>query len=847
MSLRQKQWSCGVLVVVALGLGVGLTLAQRGDANAVKPETLLPASAVLYVGVDGALEHEEAWKRTAAYEAVYESGLMDVVHKLVAAASAHTGGEQGPAGQASQALSHIIDHGVSLAVSAGDGAGGPPTPWAVLVLHDAAMMEEGVAQIAVAASRGEIDFQTGDIKGRQVTRGTIPNSPGIEIGWWTEGGHLVIAAGMNAASSAVDVADGAAPNITTSPHWAKARAAGGDFEATRVAWLDFAALRQKFGGMPLPTPGQDPNQEPTRIDDVLKIVGLDSLKTVVNRAGYKGRSMWSETVIDAPGPRSGLLALSDQAPFTLADLPPLPQGTTGFSATSFDWSQGYETLTTIARGMEKIVPNAQTGTVDDALRQANDALGIDLARDLLAPLGNIHCVYADTAQAPLGLGIGAAVSVDNADRLRKSVDALLQLAEQRAGGNLQVRRVQRQGREVVLLEIQGGTASPALCISDKWLALGVVPQTVDAFLLRLDGKLAKWEPSAEHIAGLKELPDEFTAITTGDPRASYQFVLGFAPFLVGAAQAGLRQAQVLPPDFEFPLSVADVPPSELVTRPLFPNLSVAVAGPDGVHYTSRTSLPSVPFLGAFDGGTSVATTGVLVALLLPAVQQAREAARRTQSQNNLKQIMLALHNYHDVFNQFPEGTHLNEKLKPDERLSWLVKVLPYLDQAALYNQIDFEEGWEDEANKKFADTVIPIFHNPSVATRDEHGQAVTDYVGLAGVGKEGPMLPVTSKKAGMFAYNRATRLQDVTDGTSNTIAVISAANSGPWAAGGKATIRAFTEKPYINGPDGIGGPHQGGIHAAFGDGSVRFISENIDESILEALSTIRGGEVVGDF
>jgi prepilin-type processing-associated H-X9-DG protein len=847
MSLRPKQWSCGVLVIVGLGLGVGLSLAQRGDANTVKPETLLPAGAVLYVGVDGALQHEEAWKRTAAYEAVYESGLMDVVHKLVAAASAQTGGEQGPAAQASQALGHLIDHGVSLAVSAGEGAGGPPTPWAVLVLHDAAMMEDAVAQIAVAASRGEIEFQTGDIKGRSVTRGTVPNTPGIEIGWWSEGGHLVVVAGMNAATFAVDVADGAAPNITTNPHWARYRAADAGFDATRVAWLDFAALRQRFGGMPLPVPGQDPNQEPKRIDDVVKLLGLDTLQTVVNRTGYKGRALWSETVIDTPGPRSGLLALSDQTPFTLADLPPLPQGTTGFTATSFDWSKGYETITTIARGMESIVPNAQPGTVDETLGQANQALGIDLAGDLFAPLGHLHCVYADTAQAPLGLGIGAAVSVDDAARLRKAVDALLAFAEQRAGGNLTVRRVQKHGREVVLLEIQGGTASPALCITDEWLVLGVVPQTVDAFLLRLDGTLPRWAPSAEHQAGLSELPASFTALTTGDPRASYQFVLGFAPFLVGAAQAGLRQAQVLPPDFEFPLSVADVPPSELVTRPLFPNFSVAVAGPEGVRYTSRTSLPSMPFLGAFDGGTSVATTAVVVALLLPAVQQAREAARRTQSQNNLRQILLALHNYHDVFQQFPEGTHLNEKLKPEERLSWLVKVLPYLDQAPLYNQIDFEEGWEDEANQKFSDTAIPLFHNPSVPTRDEYGQAVTDYVGLAGLGKEGPTLPVTSKKAGVFAYNRATRIQDITDGTSNTIAVISAANSGPWAAGGPATIRAFTEKPYINGPDGIGGPHQGGIHAAFADGSVRFISENIDDTVLEALSTIRGGEVVGDF
>ncbi|MDB4787004.1 DUF1559 domain-containing protein, partial [Planctomycetaceae bacterium] len=68
---------------------------------------------------------------------------------------------------------------------------------------------------------------------------------------------------------------------------------------------------------------------------------------------------------------------------------------------------------------------------------------------------------------------------------------------------------------------------------------------------------------------------------------------------------------------------------------------------------------------------------------------------------------------------------------------------------------------------------------------------------------------------------------------------------GPWAAGGKSTLRSLTQKPYINGPDGIGGPYTGGCNVLFADGSVRFISENIDPSLFEALSTIAGGEVIG--
>jgi prepilin-type processing-associated H-X9-DG protein len=772
---------------------------------------------------------------------------MDLVTKVVAAVQQQTGGQEGPAGHVAQAATHIMDHGVSLAVSAGDGAAGPPTPWAVLVLHDAAMMEEALAQLAVGASRGEIDFQTSEMGDRSVTHGVIPNSPGVELGWWTEGQHLVVVAGINAVKSAVSVADGTTPNISTSPLWKKYRDADAGFEATSVAWLDFAALRQRFGGMPLPIPSEDPNQPPVRIDDILQIVGLNTLNSVVHRSGYKGRAIWSETDIEAPGPRTGLLALSDQEPISLADLPPLPQGANAFAANSFNWSQLYDALLEVAHGIEKIAPNAQPGMVDGMLAQVDEHLGISLRDDLLASLGHVNCAYADSGQAPFGLGFGLALQVTDGARLRKALNSVLDQAQQHAPTDLNIRRIDRAGKELVVLEFNGGAFSPAFHIGEKWLCVGMVPQTVDAFLLRQDGKLPTWEPAPELRTALGEVPDKFTAITTGDPRPTFQMLMGFAPFLIGAAQTGLKQAQVLPPDFEMPISVADVPPAELVVRPLFPNVSVAVVGKDGMKYTSRTSLPSMPFAGAFDGGTSVATTGILVALLLPAVQQAREAARRTQSRNNLRQIMLALHNYHDTFQQFPEGTHLNEKLKPDERLSWLAKVLPYLDQAPLYNQIDFDEGWEDEANLKLVDTKIPVFLNPSVPRRGEEGEAVTDYVGLAGLGKEGPTLPVTSTKAGVFGYNRATKLSDIQDGTSNTIAVMDASNSGRWAAGGKATIRPFTTKPYINGPDGIGSPHAGGCHAAFADGSVRFISEAIDPTVLEALTTIRGGEVVGAF
>ena len=135
--------------------------------------------------------------------------------------------------------------------------------------------------------------------------------------------------------------------------------------------------------------------------------------------------------------------------------------------------------------------------------------------------------------------------------------------------------------------------------------------------------------------------------------------------------------------------------------------------------------------------------------------------------------------------------------------------------------------------------------NPQAAQAKE---GTTHYVGIAGIGKDAPTLPKGHKRAGVFGYNRKISFADIRDGTSNTLAVSEASKKfGPWGAGGSSTIRAFVKKPYINGPDGIGGPFPGGCNMLFCDGSVRFISNNIDPSVLEALATMAGGEVVPDF
>ena len=286
----------------------------------------------------------------------------------------------------------------------------------------------------------------------------------------------------------------------------------------------------------------------------------------------------------------------------------------------------------------------------------------------------------------------------------------------------------------------------------------------------------------------------------------------------------------------------------------------------------------------------IAIIAILIALLLPAVQQAREAARRTQCKNNLKQIGLALHNYHDVHSTLPSGWIAVENGQHSAHhggsgAGWGTMILPFMDQAPLYNSFDASLSIIDPANEPFHTTILPAWQCPSDpkpdkwTIEDEHSGGgplaqlpTANYV--AGFGTEeldgcenAPgVAPVASNGQcigdGAFYHNSKVRFADVTDGLSNTLIVGERRTHtvlgwfSTWVGmvpeGEEAFQRvqgAFDHVP--NDPvahlDDFGSQHQGGAQFVLGDGHVRFVSENIDKTLYQSLGTIKGGEVVGEF
>ncbi len=217
----------------------------------------------------------------------------------------------------------------------------------------------------------------------------------------------------------------------------------------------------------------------------------------------------------------------------------------------------------------------------------------------------------------------------------------------------------------------------------------------------------------------------------------------------------------------------------------------------------------------------------LIALLLPAVQQAREAARRTQCKNNLKQIGLALHNYHDVFNGFP-AAHLNDA-QGQPKLSWRVSILPFADEPQLYNAYSFHDAWDSPSNSRLLNPMPRVYACPSHAAP---GGTNTCYAAITGDN--------TAMGSG-----KCVKLREITDGSSNTLLIVEACRLNiPWMKPQDIDAATFTR---IGDPNGVSSFHTGGAHILLADGSVRYVSNDLDPNVFKALITRDGGEILGSY
>jgi prepilin-type N-terminal cleavage/methylation domain-containing protein len=298
----------------------------------------------------------------------------------------------------------------------------------------------------------------------------------------------------------------------------------------------------------------------------------------------------------------------------------------------------------------------------------------------------------------------------------------------------------------------------------------------------------------------------------------------------------------------------------------------------------------------------IAIIAILIGLLLPAVQKVRDAAGRTQCQNNLKQIGLAIFNYESAYHNLPSSTRPGG-VTTSPRISWTIGVLPFIEQQNLSNNYDFTTNWDSSNNLPITSTPVKIFNCPATPnpnrqdgdpqTNNWNLIAVSDYAASVGVSPLATNVNTTGAlEKGLLPKNETPKLGDVTDGLSNTLLLIETAgrpqiyqlghtvgtvpaqkiNGGGWARPGSdldflpstpdgttypgscaaGCTNGFNYANYAAPPFGTEGTsapysfHAAVITTAFGDGSVRTISNSISVTTFAALVTASNGDLPGN-
>lgn len=297
----------------------------------------------------------------------------------------------------------------------------------------------------------------------------------------------------------------------------------------------------------------------------------------------------------------------------------------------------------------------------------------------------------------------------------------------------------------------------------------------------------------------------------------------------------------------------------------------------------------------------IAIIAILIALLLPAVQQAREAARRAQCKNNLAQLGLAVLNYESRYDVLPPGSvkETGPILSQPKgyHVSWAVQLLPDLDQTPAFDQFDFSQSVYHPNNAKVRKHPMNVFTCPSDPgpfesrfTNDD-GETTLEFALSSYAGcQNGTEAPIDVDNNGVFFLNSSVSYRQIYDGASNTIflgekivQLRGQTTESPqlgWVSGTSATLRntgsrlngdarrdeelpaeaedngakelsadeqkAADQKRLLR-VGGFSSPHVGGAHFTLGDASVRFISENIDEEMLQSLGNRKDGNLLSDF
>jgi hypothetical protein len=568
-------------LLLALLFAPGLVRAQ--DA----PEQLLSAKTQLYLRWDGGKAHRAAYLQTALGKMMQgDTGKMvdnlfgllkdnvtaalTVKGLLEGAPPAKVETIQAEVAEASKILEMLGDHGIIVAAEITGTI--PPAGQVTLIVPNCGKGGALFAALRLAAAAQDITVKKEKAEDRDLY--SIAYGP-TNVGWWMEGKHAVVVATTKSAEAALKVMTaGNGPRLAANPMYKKLSEFK-EFETTARAFLDAESLVKLAGGF-----GKEAKQ-------AIEALGLDGLKGATFLSGYEGEAERGLTEIHYSGERKGLLALMTGKPFKLADVPALPQDTITWNMTAFDAAAVYDASLKALETIAGILPAPEAAQIKQAIQQIDQALGIDVRKDLFGALGDRMLQYSSPAEGVFSLSQTIAIKVKDGTKLLDTVDQAVKGIGGLTNAKMGVKKRKYRGidmREVRVNE-QGFFFLPTYAVVDGWLVMAFFPQPVQGFILRSKGELPGWKPDESVERSLNKLPKEFLSVSVSDPRPSVKQVLSLAP-MIGSAVRGFF------PETKFDPGL--IPNGHEACKHLFPNVTVTSDDGKTTRIMTRASL-ALPF------------------------------------------------------------------------------------------------------------------------------------------------------------------------------------------------------------------------------------------------------------
>jgi hypothetical protein len=538
------------------------------------PERLLPPSTQIFFRWDGCDAHRAAYEKTALGKMMqgdtgkFLDALWDWLKDAAEAAAAQSGEPEAPAlvkdGLAT--LTSIVKNGVALSVSANSFS--PPQAQLTLVFPKSA--EIMIPLAGKIASIANAPVQEAKVGNRSVHSINIQF---VNLGWWSEGADAVFVLGTEEPAAYAKHIDAKETGLAQNEMY-KEVAAFKEYTVWSRGYVDVAAVA-KLGSAISP-----------EVARLVEDLGLTGIKGITFVSGFDGAVERALVEADVPGPRKGLLALMSNKKITLADVPPLPDDVTGFSASNFNVGSIYETGVQVIEAVVRVFAPDQADNIKEGLRQAEGILGVKLGEDLFGSFDDMMVSYNSSSDGLL-LGGVSLFKVKDEKKLQGALDNLIKAVPNIPFVPIEIKKRTYQGVDVHTLQINnpGNITAPSIAIHKGWLIYANYPQGAYGFIQRSKGDLPVWKADAKLNKALEAFPKEFTAISVTDPRPAVKFVFSALPPALTLAN-GFSQ---MVPNLR-PFDIGLIPHAQEATRHLFPNITVTTDDGKKIRSETRASL-----------------------------------------------------------------------------------------------------------------------------------------------------------------------------------------------------------------------------------------------------------------